>query len=275
MINFENNCLDFKYKESINASGCSPHCHNHYELTYVLEGDVDYLIEGKKYSIAPGSILLITPQVFHSVKVNSGRPYRRYATHFDPQILPIERRKFLLTPFTSIMQNPLSKIYFENVEQYHIPIYYKDLQALNENPHLKKNVRDQMIAISFEALLSRVLYMYTAENTSTVNTHSDIISQIISYLNEHLTDNVTLDQIAKEFFISKHHLCRLFRNATGTTVIDYLTRKRISVAEHLLNNGHSAQNAALECGFDDYSAFYRAYVRVLGHSPSRDKNISI
>jgi len=99
--------------------------------------------------------------------------------------------------------------------------------------------------------------------------------QIIWYLNRNLKEEITLDMISERFFISKHHLNKVFRKATGTTVVDYLIRKRISMAQHLLINGYSAQEAATEVGFDDYSAFYRSYVRVTGHSPAQDKGAAV
>lgn len=263
--------MSFAFAESTNVTlDYALHCHNHYEVYYFLDGDVDYLVEGQKYSPAPGSMLLLAPHVFHGVKINSSRPYRRYTIHFDQEILSLERRNFLLSPFSSLMQNPAGKVYFENVERYHIPTYFQDYDSLR-HCDIDEKIRTQMVSISMEALLSRVVYMYEAEAATISDIHSDTISRIIWYLNQHLKEDVTLDQISEKFFISKHHLNKIFRKATGTTVFDYLIRKRISMAQHLLINGFSAQDAAIESGFDDYSAFYRSYVRVLGHAPSQDK----
>lgn len=60
---------------------------------------------------------------------------------------------------------------------------------------------------------------------------------------------------------------KVFRKATGTTVFDYLLHKRITAAQQLLITGYSAQEAASQAGFGDYSSFYRAYTRINGHSP--------
>jgi AraC-like DNA-binding protein len=89
-----------------------------------------------------------------------------------------------------------------------------------------------------------------------------------------LTEPFSLDHISEHFFISKHHLNKLFRLATGTTIYDYLLYKRVIYAQQLLIDGLNASEAALEAGFKDYSSFYRAYTKFLGHSPAKDREAS-
>lgn len=97
------------------------------------------------------------------------------------------------------------------------------------------------------------------------------VTEILFYMNKHLSEPITLDDISAHFYISKHHLNKVFRRATGTTVMDYLMRKRVVYAQLLLNNGCHAKEAAFSSGFGDYSSFYRAYVKTLGHTPGKDR----
>ena len=103
------------------------------------------------------------------------------------------------------------------------------------------------------------------------NARQTQMGSILFYLNQHLKEPLTLDEISDHFFISKHHLNKVFKKATGTTVIDYLLRKRIAYAQMLLFNGWHAKEAAADSGFSDYSSFYRSYVRILGHPPGADR----
>lgn len=107
-----------------------------------------------------------------------------------------------------------------------------------------------------------------------VREQKDTITEILYYLNAHLEDEITLDEISDRFFISKHHLNKVFRKRTGTTVMDYLQRKRISNAQQLLLLGTTAKEAAAKSGFGEYSSFYRAYVRITGHEPSKDRSVN-
>lgn len=248
------------------------HCHNAYEVYYFMDGEVDYMVEGTKYEPAPDSILLLSPHMFHGVKVKSEKPYRRFTVHFDSGVLGIDRRRLLLSSFGTVVQTPGQKIYYENVSNHQIPFYLERLQEYRKNPY--PEMREQLIVIGIEALLAGILTMVQSENAIREDPCPDNISEIIWYLNRNLKEEITLDMISERFFISKHHLNKVFRKATGTTVVDYLIRKRISMAQHLLINGLSAQEAAAEVGFDDYSSFYRSYMRVTGHSPAQDKGVS-
>ena len=100
---------------------------------------------------------------------------------------------------------------------------------------------------------------------------SGTITDIIRYLNEHLTEPVTLDELSGRFFISKYYMNRAFKKATGTTVMDYLIYKRVVMARQLMLNGFTAADAANETGFGDYSTFYRAYKKVMGCRPGADR----
>lgn len=95
--------------------------------------------------------------------------------------------------------------------------------------------------------------------------------ELIHYLNQHLPEKITLDKLSNLFFMSKYYMNRAFKNSTGTTIMNYLTYKRIMLAKQYLMNGDTAYEAAEKVGFADYSAFFRAYKKVLGHSPSLDK----
>ena len=245
------------------------HCHDFYEVYYFLEGDVDYVVEGQNYRPTPDSILLFAPHVMHGVKINNPDiPYRRYTLHFSAEVLSPERRAFLLQAFVSPAEQSSAKVYFENGKRFHIGTYF---DSLVECESAKEDLRRELVSLNVEALLSRVAVMCEAEDETQIASGSDTVSRIIRYLNRHLQEEINLDQLSERYYISKHHLNKIFRKATGTTVYDYLLRKRISIARRMLMNGMGIQEAAAEVGFRDYSVFYRSYVRIVGHAPSVDK----
>ena len=95
--------------------------------------------------------------------------------------------------------------------------------------------------------------------------------QIISnMLNNHYTEDITLDLLHEKFFISKYHLCRAFHKATGLTIHEYIRRKRVTKVRELCAEGMSIGDAAAQAGFNDYSSFYRAYQKEYGTSPRED-----
>ena len=97
------------------------------------------------------------------------------------------------------------------------------------------------------------------------------LPEIIDYINRHLTEIKGLAELEQKFFFSKSTLNRLFSESTGSTVWEYVVLKRLHAARRMLLDGKSAAIAAANCGFGDYSAFYRQYRRVFGESPKRER----
>lgn len=244
------------------------HCHSLYEILYFEDGDVVYLIEGKEYRPKPYSVLLIGPNVFHGVRVMSTMPYKRYVLHFSEEIVPKEIRKELLSFYGANS----GKIYYENISNFGLRSGFENIFDCKDTPD---EIKDMSISIAVQGLLSKLLYMSkTVDTTAPKGSVHTAVSDMITYLNENICAPVSLDFLSKKFYISKHHLNKVFRKATGTTVGKYINYKRVTQAQQLINKGYSASRAAMESGFGDYSSFYRAYTKLLGHVPSNDKTLS-
>ena len=91
---------------------------------------------------------------------------------------------------------------------------------------------------------------------------------ILQYINEHLSEDLDAERIAKAFFVSKYHLMRQFRRETGTTIHLYITQKRLVKAKELMDSGMRATEACYRCGWRSYSSFTRAYGKHLGTTPT-------
>ena len=96
-------------------------------------------------------------------------------------------------------------------------------------------------------------------------------SSIVEYINGHLFEELSLEILAEKFYLSKNHLNRLFKEASGSTVWEYIRLKRLLAAHWRIAGGAAATAAAADCGFHDYSAFYRAYKKHFGVAPGSQK----
>lgn len=95
----------------------------------------------------------------------------------------------------------------------------------------------------------------------------DIIRQVIAYLNKNYIVSPTLDELSAEFFISKYYLSHRFKEYTKTSIHNYIITKKINLAKELLKSGTSPQKVSEQCGFYNYSNFYKAFVERTGVSP--------
>ena len=93
------------------------------------------------------------------------------------------------------------------------------------------------------------------------------IVDVIQYINEHLNEQLKLDDLAERFYIDKYHLCRIFKHSTGYTLNRYINYKRLLLVRELHAQGQSLLEASTNAGFNNYSHFYRMYIKQNGESP--------
>ena len=87
------------------------------------------------------------------------------------------------------------------------------------------------------------------------------VDEILSYINTHISENLTLEELSAHFFLSSSYLCRIFKATTGTTINKYITAKRITISKSLLSQGYSVNEACEACGFNDYSNYLKAFTK--------------
>lgn len=243
------------------ASDFKMHTHESYEIYYFENGSGIYMVEGTHYPLESGDILIIRPAEFHYIDLTDGKPYVRLKIHFKADLLAgIDPEGKLLAPFNNRKLGTFNRYREVDFKSDTYKVFIKNLTSDSPDKHLQTitNLLPLLneIAIAFESL----------DETETQKT---LDSRIIDYINRHITENLTLDSICERFFISKPHLCRVFKKATASTVGDYITVKRLVNARQLILSGMPPTKVYLQCGFKDYSVFYRAYKKKYGTSPGK------
>lgn len=246
------------------------HGHLQYELYYYLRGNISVLVKGQEYQVEPNTLLVFPPNVFHGIRVNDEDAYERFTLEFSPSCIQPERRDMLLQalPTAEAKGDAICmRTVMEDTAMHALLLQMDKLCGCD------RKVQDQMVPVVLEAILGTIALSVNRqqdEGQEPVKRKSDV-SNILTYVNEHFTEPITLDSLTELFFVSKDHLNRSFRKVTGTTVRDYLISKRVTYVQQLLINGIPAAQAAILAGFGDYTSFYRAYVKRTGHAPSRDR----
>ena len=246
------------------------HCHDGYELIYVVRGYGKYIVEGAEYPLAPNTILFLRPYEYHYVCPQNDCIYERYVIHFSEEMLLDTVRKL------SIVQAPPQKargMYFQKeAVNTHIRSQFEilDLDVLAKiDQATQLQVReDSLLRTAINQILIHLSYLQAEKPQKAEN---DWVREVMYYLNANLSREITLEETAKNFFVSKYHLCHAFREYTGISVFAYVHAKRIALAEQLLAEGIAATEVADRIGYRDYSVFYRAYRKSTGKSPSAAK----
>ena len=118
-------------------------------------------------------------------------------------------------------------------------------------------------------MLNRLSTSNVAENVATNYTLNHQVDEILAYINQNLSQPITMQTLTEHFFMSSSYLCRIFKKATGTTVGKYITARRITIARALLSEGCSVTQAYERSGFTDYSSFFKTFTRIVGISPKK------
>ncbi len=240
------------------------HAHENFELYCFLRGDCSYIVEGNEYKLRPGNIMIMRPAEVHCLKVEGNTGYERIALNFPQRIIEgLDPKKILLEPYYN---RPLGK--FNQYDSGEFSKYLIRMVSLEEG----SSSYEQRLAIitNILPLLSEIREAFQikiAEGSSRLNDSSG--SEIIDYINRNLAGDLSLETLADIFFISKSQLNRRFKRLTGATVGEYVTAKRLLCAREMIFSGAPAARTSRECGFNDYSTFYRAYRKKFGVSPVR------
>lgn len=261
--------LEYQKKTNRIFSELECHCHSVYEIYYFISGDANIMVEGKIHKLTPHSLLLIAPQMLHGIQVTSDADYVRTVLFLTPKDDLIPERTHLLT---SIMpdhkKNANQEFFYEHTESFRLDEFFYNLKQLEDQP---ADVRELLEPVFTEALISQIhLLCRTMKPSSLKEKAPEKIMDIINYINLHLTEDLSLESVAKHFFISQNYLNKNFKQYLGTTVAEYIRFKRVAMARQYIYEGESATSAALRAGFADYSSFYRSYKKYVNSSPRKD-----
>lgn len=96
---------------------------------------------------------------------------------------------------------------------------------------------------------------------------TDLLTGILSYVENNLAEKITLEDVANRFFVSASTVTHLFNKKMNTSFYQYVLRYRLWKAKNLILEGMPMEKVAAQVGFNDYSAFYRAFKQELNMSP--------
>lgn len=243
------------------------HSHNEYEIYMFLNGDSRYVVEEKNYSLSSDDMIIIRKHEMHKVFHNTPAEYRRIVLSIAPEFFS----SFCCTEYESAFRsnefNIGNKINAKNV---HSSGLYDAVMRLKI---YSNNFSEIYTPIAYSTMIE---ILYLINKISTFNT-ADIINMpirnVIHYINNNFTNEIPLDMLCEQFYISKYHLCRIFKEATGLTVQGYIKQKRLTMADELVKEGRTLTDAAMLSGFSNYSSFYRAYMKRYHKNPRGVKEL--
>ncbi len=243
------------------------HYHTFHKIIILLAGKAGYAIEGERYDLSPGDFVLVGRGSIHRPEVAEDDFYERMILYIDPAYLTsLSTGDCDLEGCFRQAQTAFRYVYRDEggsrVRQLFETLAWTDREGGYGAALL---ARAQFLELMVE--VNRVCR--GGHQVQAAAGDSKVVA-LLQYLNLHLTEELSIDQLAERFYISKYHMMRRFRQETGYSIHGYLTEKRLLLAQRLLAQGVSPSEAGEQAGYQDYSTFSRAYKKHFGRGPSAD-----
>lgn len=245
--------------------GIKPHTHEFYQLYYITSGEGDMSIEGERLHLFPKLCVLIRPGQKHELfKMRTGVlrmidvKFYVHDEQLEKELQKIRQTQELGAEFQEILANVRTE--------------------WKSKLPFKKNMAD----ILLEQALYMLIRVHAKEEESkflfsrieaSIKDLGGLPSIIADYVAEHCFENLALDSMAKDLTYNRNYLCKVFKQATGITIIQYANYLRVSKAMELICYSDSKISDICEiAGFHDVHYFSKVFKRITGHTPGELRN---
>lgn len=249
------------------------HFHSYYEIHLLLSPNAVHFIKGIPYHIQAGDLVLLPPSLLHKTSYPEGEPSKRLIITFmyrnDGYGFP-DSYSELLTPFHQEL--PIYR--FPEEQQNEL------IDLINQIVDLSREADSQELTGTHELVLHSIFtrFLYCLNRFRKDNTYyqkygedpvTERIYAVCNFIHTHYAEELSLENLAQETWMSTYYLSHQFKRITGYTITHYIHLVRVRNCQYLLTNTKKKiTEIAAECGFSSFSQFNRIFRRFSGESPS-------
>ena len=245
---------------------CLPHTHDFLELVYVFSGKGIHVVDGMEQEVHKGSVVVINPDQVHSFKSQDGHTIMNFL--IDPSFLgggldsdsdfsDVKRRYGCLSQekATSFYQLATKDIVFAE----HL------CNSMNDEIKRKSVEFESVLLACMQAFVSLIIRSESAE----INSKKSVWGDVIEFIDQHFSEKITIELIAKNFFFNPAYLGRAFRDYYKMSIKDYIKEKRIKQAlELLIETSMTVESIAAQVGYASRTRFYADFEEIIGKRPN-------
>ena len=247
------------------------HFHDQMEILLIMSEGENFYIRDKIYPISRGSIFILNSSDLHRSVPKPRSIYQYYSIRFyQEEVEGISTEEFdLLKCFRNHNRfNHMNKLNIDQIDHLLKLInkieYYlaSDCSAFGKDIFAKTLLAEVLVYINF---------LYDTPLLSQVPSEEQLSAYypVIDYINEHITEKISLDCLAQNFYVSKYYLSHRFKDLTGMTITDYIIKRRLTLAKSYLRQGFSVMLAGERAGFNSNNHFIHTFTKTVGISPKQ------
>lgn len=243
------------------------HYHAFHKIIVFLAGHGSYAIEGRRFGLMPGDLLFVPQGCIHRPEIDADADYERIVLYIRPSYLrSLSGTSDLETCFHQVRES-LNFAARPDIRKSELYRLLRELEAAPEDHGFGSELLTQSLFLRLMVELTRTMQQH--ELSYVAAGKDPRLDAVLRFLNDNLTEALSVDALAAHFHISKYHFMHRFKSATGYTVHQYLSSKRLLLARERIEAGESPTQVCFACGYNDYSAFSRAFRKQFGISPRK------
>ncbi len=230
------------------------HYHSAVEILWTLEGCVTYTVEGKTYEIRKNEVLIVPPGKEHGLVMEEGSSRNLFLFEPDAIVNMLDAKR---------LSSGLDRVFHLKEEDRKdiIPLLQEAVDIYQERDLMWNTLCYSCMMRMYAQLAQKYLSgMALRRHQGSPGEDQEMIAGVLTYINNHYQEDVTLDQVASFAGFSRYYFSRSFRSKTGYSFKEYLCQKRIQVATDLLIHTRAPiQDIARESGFGSVATFNRLF----------------
>ena len=264
------------YYDDRNLAKIDAHTHDYYEFYFFVEGDISMQIGNNIYPIQFGDAMLIPPNKAHRAIIHNPEiPYRRFVFWISKKYY---EHLAGISPYFSyaIDYATKNKQYICHLDQISLnSLQSKMLRLLEEmqSNHFGKELQIELYVEDFVLSINRLVHDIVEPKQ--VTSDASLYSKLVEYIEEHLDEELSLEKLSEEFYVSKYHIAHVFKDNIGLSIHQYITKKRLSKCQEAIRANMNVTDVYHMYGFGDYSSFYRAFKKEYGISPKEYRDMQM
>ena len=247
------------------------HCLN-YMLLYFKQGTGSIKIEGRRYKLSDGDIVILNPSELFQLTIDNNKYHERMTLNVSEALLASfpDSCNSILEPFYKRSRGIGNHIAADKVKKHGMDI------CLNEILKYAQSSEETSPILCFCKIIELLSGLKNASTLSENNDNEDLymnptISEVLRYLNLHFKEELNISYIAEIFNIDKSHLSHLFKEHMGMSLWNYVIFRRIQLFNSLIRQNNSVEETCYEVGFKNYSNFFRLYKKHMKMTPTEFK----
>ena len=248
------------------------HYHDFHKILVFLSGNVDYTIEGRTWTLSPRDLVFVRAGEIHRPKPEAGVPYERIVIYVSPAFF--EQYKRGTEDLSLCFEGPVSDavVHLAPGKTHDLLFHLEKLEQTTHAEGFANPLYVEMLFVEFLILLNRAMLKSELDPLTPV-LHDEKIQEVLRTINTHLTEQLSIDDLAAKVFLSRSHLMHTFKEATGCSLRQYITSKRLLKARIMLLNSpdETLESIAWASGFKGYLPFFRAFKSEFNQTPQEWK----